>query len=421
MNYKDRHLEEKILKYKDIFPAILLTGARQVGKSTLFSHLLNKKNVRHITFDPVLDIENARNDPEFFLDQNPPPVILDEIQYAPELIPAIKRRIDNSKSPGQYFLTGSQNLALLKNISESLAGRVVILELETMTLIEKSGVADKNKETWLSHILNEDSHQIDLNSFISYKQKNPSSTLLSIIWRGGFPGILDLHDDVLPDYFKSYVQTCVERDIRNLAEVHDQQIFSRFLALCAALTAQEINFSQLGRDVGVTPQTASRWLSILRATYQWFELPPYHGNTVKRVSGKPKGFISDTGIAAFLQRISSPEALAGHPLLGPLFETHVFLEIHHLLSCINTPPNYYHWRTHAGAEIDLLLELNGTFWPIEIKSKTSITKADARGISAFKETYPRLKIGAGLIIAPIQKAVTLPDNVLAIPYDLIKR
>ena len=218
---------------------------------------------------------------------------------------------------------------------------------------------------------------------------------------------------------QSYVRTYIERDVRSLASVQDQQQFSRLLSLCAALTAQEVNHSQLGREIGVTPQTASRWLNILKATYQWLELPPYHGNTIKRISGKPKGYLTDTGLAAFLQRISSPEALSGHPLLGPLFETHVVLDIHRKFHCLTMPPQVYHWRTLAGAEVDLLLERDGIFWPVEIKSSTRITRADARGITAFRETYPALRHGPGIIVAPVEEVFQLRDEVLVIPYDLL--
>ena len=418
MNYKTRYLEQKLLRYKELFPVILVTGARQVGKSTLLSHLFGKQ-IPQVVFDPVVDIENARKDPEFFLNQHPPPIILDEIQYAPELLSVIKRRIDRDPKPGQYFLTGSQNLAVLKNISESLVGRVVILELGTMGLAERLGQEIINKEDcWLELVLNAGVNQPDLSGCKRCQLKEPLTTLFSVLWRGGYPGTLYLENEILPDYFKSYIQTYVERDIRNFAEVSQQQTFSRFLGLCATLTSQEINFSQLGREIGPTPQTAARWISILKSTYQWFELPSYHGNAIKRISGKPKGHFVDTGLALYLQRLSSPEALAGHPVLGSIFETHVFLDIHHAFSRFSMSPQCYHWRTHAGAEVDLLLERDGIFWPIEIKCKTNITKSDARGIIAFKETYPSLRIGQGIIIAPVEKVSLLPNNVIIIPYDL---
>jgi predicted AAA+ superfamily ATPase len=225
-------------------------------------------------------------------------------------------------------------------------------------------------------------------------------------------------NDVLPDLFRSYVQTYVERDVRQVADVSDQQLFTRFLALCAAITGQEVNHSQLGRELGVTPQTAARWLATLTATYQWTEIPPYHGNTIKRISKRPKGYFVDTGLAAWLQRISSPEALAGHPLQGALFETHVTQDILRSAQLLQTPPRAHHWRSHAGAEVDLVLERDGQFVPVEIKSKTRVTAGDARGIRAFRETYPALRQGTAAIVAAVERVSSLGEDITVIPYDL---
>jgi predicted AAA+ superfamily ATPase len=416
MNYRNRHLESKILKFSKISPALLLTGARQTGKSTLLTHVLDPA-IRHIVFDPVVDVGNARQDPEFFLSQNLPPIILDEIQYAPELLPVIKRRIDRDDRPGQYFLTGSQNLALLKNISESLAGRVIVLELGTMSLAERCGKAGEIIETWIDALF-----QDNAAALLKQRRRLPARTiertLFDQIWRGGFPRLLDLSDDALPDMFASYISTYVERDIRILLHLEDQQLFSRFFALCAALTAQEINHSQLGREIGVTPQTAGRWIAMLKATYQWFEIPPFHGNVIKRISGRNKGYMSDTGLAAFLQRISSPQALAAHPLQGALFETHVVQDMLRQICLTSMPPRVYQWRSHGGAEVDLILERDGMFVPIEIKSKAHITAADARGIRAFRKTYPNIRQATGCIVASVDEVFELPDRVVVLPYDI---
>lgn len=416
MNYRNRHLESIILKFSTISPAILITGARQTGKSTLLAHVL-KPATKTVVFDPVMDIGNARRDPEFFLSQHPPPVVFDEIQYAPELLPAIKRRIDRDNQPGQYFLTGSQNLSLLKNISESLAGRVVILELGTMSLAERSGRADKISRTWV-----EDLFQNKAAALLKQRPRLPAReiepTLFERIWRGGFPRLLDLPNDALPDMLHSYISTYIERDIRLLLRIDDQHLFSRFFALCAALTAQEINHSQLGREIGLTPQTASRWIAMLRATYQWLEIPPFHGSTIKRISGRSKGYLTDTGLAAFLHKISSPPALAAHPLQGALFETHVVLDIFRQMCLMPVPPQVYHWRAHSGAEVDLLLERDGVFIPIEIKSGARITDADTRGIRTFREIYPNIKHGPGYIVAGVEDSFELPDGIVVLPYDI---
>ncbi len=417
MNYRGRLLEAKLIRYAKEFSALLLMGPRQVGKSTLFAHLFGTQ-ARHIVFDPVVDVGNARQDPDFFLDQQPPPVILDEVQYAPELLGAIKRRIDRRPAPGQYFLTGSQNLSLLKRVSESLAGRVLVLDLGGMTLSELRGRGQPSGATWLAALMEAGTRAPDLSSFHRLMPASKDDTLHRHLWRGGLPLLIDRADDLVPDILASYLRTYVERDVRALAEVHDQQQFTRFIALCAALTAREVNHSQLGRDIGVTPQTAGRWLGVLKATFQWIEVPPFHGNSIKRISGRPKGYLADTGLAAHLQRMSSPEALSGHPSLGALFETWVVGDILRRFCLMHTPPQVYHWRRHSGAEVDLLLERDGTFWPIEIKAASRVTMADARGIHAFRAAYPNLRHGVGIIVAAVEEASRLSEDVLVVPCDL---
>jgi len=410
-------MENLVIRHGKISQVLLVTGARQVGKSTLLDRVLGP-SVPRVVFDPVTDVRNARQDPEFFLTQNPPPIVLDEIQYAPELLPAIKRRVDLNPAAGQYFLTGSQNLALLKNVSESLAGRVVILDLLPLSLAERCGSAGDIRTPWIDDLFQPDAVE-RLRARRRLPPRDIERTLFARVWRGGYPRALDLSNDLLPDMFESYVRTYVERDVRRLAEVRDQQVFSRFLSLCAALTASEINHSQLGRELGLTPQTAERWLALLKATFQWFEIPPYHGNAIKRISRKPKGYFADTGLAAFLQHISSPEALAGHPLQGQLFETHVVMDIVKQRTLCAGRPECLHWRSHGGAEVDMLLERDGMFVPVEIKSSARVTEGDTRGIRAFRETYAAVQHGPGVVVCAVEEVSLLRDNVIVVPYDLM--
>ena len=236
-----------------------------------------------------------------------------------------------------------------------------MLDLGPLTLSERQGWGAGSGRVWLDLLLEAGSTLPDLSCQERVPRVAPLTTVFEVLWRGGYPRTLDQSPDVIVDIMQSYVCTYVERDVRTLTNVQDQQQFTRFLSLCAALTAQQVNHSQLGREIGITPQTASRWLNVLKATYQWLELPPYHGNTIKRISGKPKGYPTDTGLACFQQRISSAEALSGHPLLGALFETHVVLDIHRNFHRLTMPPQVHHWRTLAGAEVDLLLERDGIF------------------------------------------------------------
>lgn len=412
MRYKLRILAQPLRRMLARFPIVVVSGARQVGKSTLLAHAL--PDWEAVVFDPAVDVANARQDPDLFLDNHPPPLVLDEVQFAPELVAALKRRVDRSRSPGQYVLTGSQQWSVLKSASESLAGRAVFLDLEGFCLAEIAEVAVA--EHWLKRYLDDpDGFTAALPEGV--ERINAPRTLYEHIWRGGLPEADALEVDWIGEFYRAYMRTYIERDVRLLADVGDWQQFGRFVRLAAALSAQEVNHSQLGREIGVTPQTAQRWLAMLRATFQWFETPAYHGNTIKRISNKPKGYIADTGLACSLQMISTPQTLAGHPLVGALFETLVVGEIRKLSATLATPPQMHHWRSHGGGEVDLLLERDGRFHPIEIKLATKPTQGDTRGFASLRATYPNLKIAPGLVLCAAERPLRLNATDYALPWD----
>jgi hypothetical protein len=393
------------------FPVLVVAGARQVGKSTLLEKLWGRR-AQSVVFDPLADVENARRDPDLFLQNRRPPLILDEIQYAPELVSALKRRVDRDRAPGRYFLTGSQQWGVLKRAAESLAGRAVFLDLEGFCLSETARL--RRPAPWLLAWLK------DPEAFLLRRHRRLPlrRTLFEQVWRGWLPEAQFLPAAAVPDFHAAYQRTYLERDVRALADVADWQLFGRFVRLLAALSAQEINHSQLGRELGLTPQTSARWLAILKAAFQWHETPAYHGNALKRLSARPKGYAADTGVACHALAVSTPAALGGHPAWGPLFETAVAGEVRKQLSLLAPRPNLYHWRAHGGAEVDLLLERDGRFFPIEIKASTRLSTNDARGLAAFRETYPRLNIAPGLVLAPVETVFPLAKNAWAVPWDL---
>ena len=411
MKYRLRIAENKIKNFAANSKVVLVTGARQAGKSTLLKHAF--PDHKTVVFDIYADLYGARRDPDLFLDNFLAPVILDEIQYAPELTSAIKRRVDETDKKGLYLLTGSQNLGVLNTIRESLAGRVLILNLHPMSYSETLGLGGKG--CWISTYLK------NPESLLTKKKISlESGNLLQHLWRGGLPGLLDLDDSLVQDYLRSYVETYILRDILTQENIQDRDKFVRFLGLCAALTGQEINHSQFGREVGISPKTVERWLHLLDRTYQWYELPPYHGNTIKRLSGKRKGHLNDTGLACHLQRISSPEALLVSPLLGSIFETWVFNEIKRQMIGLTSQPNMYHWRTTSGAEVDIILEIDGKYYPIETKFSSNLSRSDASGIRAFHETYQgKINIMTSLVIYAGRECYRLRENVIAIPWDLL--
>lgn len=409
MNYHHRHLESELKENVAFSKVILLIGARQVGKTTLLRHAF--PNFKVVTFDPVIDVMQARSNPDMFLDSVGCPVILDEVQYVPELFPALKRRVDECDEAGQYVLSGSQNPMLLKEVSESMAGRVTIFELESYSVQERRSGEDVAMP-WLARFVD---GGCDWSRVSLVADDGRHGPLMETLWRGSLPDAVNLPLRQLWRYHSSYVQTYLERDVRIAGRIDDIEKFSRFIALCAALSAQTLNRAQLGREIGIAPATADKWLSILKATFQWHELPPWKGNVIKRISGKPKGLLADTGLMSHLLRLSSPEAILSSPQRGAMFETFVGNEIRKSLFRFAGRVGHYHWRTDAGAEVDNVLEVDGRLHPFEVKCKDSLTAYDMRGIRAFRETYGD-SVGSGAIIYAGRHAYKIDDKTWAVPW-----
>lgn len=411
MEYKIRHLEKKVLSASKIFKVILVLGGRQVGKSTLLRQLF--PDFEMFFFDSILDPYKVQTDPDLFLDLHPPPLLLDEVQFVPSLLSAIKRRVDLSSKKGTYFLTGSQNLNMLKTVAETMTGRAVLLHMEGMSLLERTGNGDQIG--WLQHYLNKSEEFVKRSPEI-LKGLPP---LHEVLWRGSLPQALEIPRTEIPLFFSSYIQTYVERDLRLIEKIEDLNRFGEFLSLLGALSGQEINYSQLGREIGITSQTAKRWLFSLIASYQWREIMPIHSNIIKRISEKRKGVLTDSGIACQLLRIRSPEDLAVHPALGAIFETWVINHLFQLFSTCDVIPAVYHWRTHSGAEIDIVLEMNGIFFPIEIKCSRNLSGHDLKGFKSFRTAFPSRKIAPGLIIHAGDENYLLDRETLALSWKAV--
>jgi uncharacterized protein len=411
VNYLGRHLEERLLRNARAFKTVLVAGARQVGKSTLLGHVF--PNIKQIVFDPVQDLYGARSDPDQFLDTFGSPLILDEVQYAPELLPALKRRVDLSDEKGQYFLTGSQNLAVLRNVSESLAGRVGILRLDGLTPAECHGEA--RAESWLKAYLENPGALGEAANEIRTMPTRQS--LCEYLWRGQLPALVPFENEDVPAYLDSYIQTYVERDIRTMASLSDIAQFGRFLRLCGALTAQEIFQSQLGRELGLNPKTARNWLNLLVWSYQWIELPAFSGNAIKKLSSKPKGHLQDSGLACYLNAIPSPESLLASRCFGNVFESWGVGWIHRQVQRLPLAPTIYHWRTQNRAEVDAVLDFNGRLFPIEFKAASRLSKHDTRGIQAFRKTYKNAEIG--VIVYGGSEPYRISEHAIAVPWKAI--
>jgi len=406
--YKPRHIEQLLRSISAYSKVILITGARQVGKSTLLANSF--PDLQTFLFDSGNDRFNAKSDPDFFLKTNQPPIILDEIQYVPQLLSSIKRFVDQSPQRPQYFLTGSQNLAMLSTVAESMAGRVTILPLGPMTVYEQAGRGLAT--SWLHHYLHSPH---TLRSHI--KGALGAQTLISTIWRGGMPGYANIPDEFLHREMASYVETYINRDVRDMGEAGNVEDFTNFFSIMAVKTGQEINFDELGRELAIPGKKAKNWLALLSQGYQWRSIPPYHGNTEKRITHKRKGYIPDTGLACYLQHIPSPLALQGHPLRGALFETLMVNTIQALLDTMPFSAQLYHWRTNGGAEVDLVISLNGKLYPIEMKMSTQLSKHDTRGLRALRETYDNVM--PGIILYAGSDCYPIDEHTLALPWDAV--
>jgi predicted AAA+ superfamily ATPase len=270
----------------------------------------------------------------------------------------------------------------------------------------------QSDKSWLGEFLENGSIPQRVSRFLH------TDSLSHFLWRGTMPGLINAPDSMVAPYFDSYIQTYIERDVRMQEDIKNISDFGRFVRLCSSLTAQKINSSQIGREIGVTPQTARRCLDLLIHSFQWIEIEPFSGNTIKRISGKKKGYLTDTGLAAYLQRISSPDALMGTGFFGALFETYAVNSIIKTVSLMTMKPGIYHWRTAGGAETDLVLDYNGKLFPVEIKAKTNLSMHDAGGIGAFFKTYPE-RSKTGVIIYAGSEVYQVKENIWAVPWDAI--
>lgn len=353
----EREISNKIIKLSLQYPSLVLTGARQVGKTSLLRKLFPDHSF--VSLDLPSLSEMAENNPEEFLRKYPPPVLIDEVQYAPALFRFLKVYIDqNRHAYGQIIMTGSQKFSLMKEVSESLAGRCAIMELEGLSLNELG-------ETELG------------------------DNLAMRCLKGGFPQIHASEEMDLLVFYQSYLATYLERDIRSLIKVGQLRDFERFIRACAYRNGQLINKSDIARDVGISAPTANEWLSALQASNQIVLLEPWFSNQNKSMVKSPKLYFQDTGLLCYLLNIEQPDHLRSSPFWGSIFETLIFSEIRKRFLSLKGAWDLWFWRNQKGLEVDFLYHRGGEFVLIEAKGKESPNKKDFTNLEKIVEMLGR--------------------------------
>ncbi|MBI4178052.1 ATP-binding protein [bacterium] len=384
-----RILSGAIRRAMRTFPAVVVTGPRQSGKTTLLKTEFSRTHA-YVSLENHDVRMRARDDPNSFLEQHPPPVIIDEIQYVPELLSYIKTRIDEDRKNGRWLLTGSQNFALMQGVSQSLAGRAAVLTLLPLSLSELVGHTDSALEpaAWLKKA-----------------QRSPSSDQVpkdlsvdTVILRGLYPEIALNKRVDRQLWCSSYIATYLERDVRNLAAIGDLNQFERFLKLCATRTGQILNLSEMARDIGVSVPTAKRWISILETGYQVYLLYPYYRNIGKRLIKSPKLYFGDTALATYLLGIHNRETLLNSPSFGCLFETAVINDFLKRFLNFGRMPALYYLRTRDGLEVDMVLESGQKLHLFEIKTSMTITSSSVPSLLKINHDL-KTSIGSSAVIS----------------------
>lgn len=398
--YIARSLESVLRKAVAEFPAVVLTGPRQSGKTTLLTHLFGN-DCRYVSLDPPDIRAIAREDPRGFLDAYPPPVIFDEVQHAPDLLPYVKEQIDaHRERTGQYLLTGSQNLLLAEKITESLAGRAAVLRLLPLSRREAEGRPNATLPWESGH---------------TSRARRADRGIWQDFLRGGYPELVANPGRDVTLWHAGYVQTYLERDVRTLRQVGDLTQFQSFLRALAARTAQLLSLTDLARDLGVAVNTVKAWLSVLEATYQVVVLRPYFANVGKRLVKTPKVYFTDVGTLCYLTGLKDPGHAASGPMGGPIMETAVLSEIVKTLTHRGLEPQVYFWRTSAGTEVDIVVEVSGKLVPIEAKLSATPRPAMASSIRTFRADFGDTAL-PGYVVHPGDIRLPLGSDVTACPF-----
>lgn len=398
-----RHLEHSVRQAAATFPVVVLTGPRQCGKTTLLQGMFGASH-HYATLDRPDQVARAHADPVSFLLDHPTPLLLEEVQHAPGLLPYIKAAVDEDRRPGRFVLTGSQSFPLMRGVAESLAGRAAVLRLDPLSVAERLAAPAPSVELLLASVFG--------NQPAVWRKHELGPWLR----RGGYPQPA-LHDEIDPSlWFSSYIDTYLARDVRELLLVGDLVTFQRFLVLCAARSGRLLNITDLARDVGISPTTAKRWLSVLEASQVVQQVQPWFENYGKRVAKASKLVFLDVGLCAALMGLRSTEAMLRGPAAGALAETAVVGEWIKAFRSRGREPRVFHWNAHSGVEIDLVVEWDGHLYAIEVKSTATPTPSHADGLRKWLEwAGPRAR---GAVACLVEQPTNMIEGIRAVPWHL---
>ena len=405
-----RTLAKAINDISKTFRILLVTGPRQVGKTTLLE-LCAEKGRNYVTLDDFEARQLAQNDPGLFIQTYKPPLIIDEVQYAPQLFSSLKITVDREKKNGMYWLTGSQKFHLMKGITESLAGRVAIIDLLGLSQAEIEERANTNTPflpttAWIERTREFIKKPLSLNK--TYDR----------IWRGSFPHLYETKATDRNRFYQSYVQTYIQRDVKDILKISDENAFHRFLVAVAARTGQMLNVSDLAKDIGIDNKTAKSWLSILETSGLIYFLRPYYNNTTKRLVTKtPKVYFLDTGLCTYLTKWPDAASLEAGAMSGAILETYLFSEILKSYWHNGKEPNFYYYRDLDQNEIDLVIETGDTLYPVEFKKTGTPSLTASKNFHLLGKLGK--KLGHGAVICFVEKDVPLSREVTAIPVGYL--
>ena len=406
--YITRHMEKPVMELNEQYPVLLLTGPRQVGKTTMLEHLVEGKGRKKVSLDDLTLRELAKTDPKMFFQLYQPPLLIDEVQYAPELFPYIKIMVDERHQPGDFWLTGSQLFKMMEGVQESLAGRVALLHLSPLS---QSEIMKRPPEPPFSLELPL------LSERQNGRQMLNTPEVFQRIHQGGMPALVTGTYSNASIFYSSYIDTYMERDVRRLSNDIDSLKFLRFLRSVAARTSQQVNYKGIADDAEIDQTTAKNWLHVLEALGIIFLLEPYSNNVLKRTVSTPKLYFYDSGIVCYLTRWSSPETAMEGAMSGALLENYTVAEIIKTYQNAGQEPFLYYYRDKDAREIDLILERDGKLFPIEIKKMASPPKKLTKVFDLIDKSP--LQRGTGAILCMADQLGAFDQNNLIVPISLI--